>query len=130
GSTIRIYINGELDTAVAQGVVPAPSVFPFQIGSVSGRTDGSFFFPGPIDEVHIFNRALSDTEIQVIVKAGKAGLVVPPDLTVIKTHSGNFIQGQTAAYSVTVSNVGGTPTSGMVTVIDTLPVDLTATAIN
>ena len=52
-----------------------------------------------------------------------------PDLTISKTHSGNFTQGQTGAtYTITVSNGGTGPTSGTVTVTDTLPTGLTATA--
>ncbi len=46
-----------------------------------------------------------------------------PALSVSKTHSGNFTQGQqNAAYTVTVSNaLGAGPTSGTVTVTETLP---------
>jgi uncharacterized repeat protein (TIGR01451 family) len=52
-----------------------------------------------------------------------------PDLTVAITDSGNFTQGQTGAvYTVTVSNAGGAASSGAVTVSDTLPGRLTATA--
>src|SRR5882762_6614287 len=55
----------------------------------------------------------------------------PPDLTIIKSHSGNFVQGQTGAtYTITVTNSGGTATSGTVTVTDTLPPSLTPTAIS
>jgi uncharacterized repeat protein (TIGR01451 family) len=57
--------------------------------------------------------------------------IVAPDLTITKTHSGNFIQGQIGArYSLSVSNVGSAPSSGVVTVTDTLPSGLTATAIS
>ena len=57
-------------------------------------------------------------------------LTAQADLAITKTHTGNFAQGQTGAtYTLTVSNVGGSPTSGMVTVTDTLPAGLTATAI-
>src|SRR5205085_511104 len=53
------------------------------------------------------------------------------DLTVAKTHTGNFTQGQTGAtYTITVSNAGPGPTSSTVTVVDTLPTGLTATAIS
>ncbi len=53
------------------------------------------------------------------------------DLTVSKTHSGSFIQGQTgASYAIVVTNVGGAPTTGTVTVADTLPLGMTATAMN
>src|SRR5207237_9548916 len=54
-----------------------------------------------------------------------------PDLTIAKSHSGNFTQGQTGAtYSVTVTNSGFAATSGTVTVTDTLPTGLTATGIS
>src|SRR5207245_2900990 len=55
----------------------------------------------------------------------------PPDLTIAKTHSGNAQQGQTGfTYTITVSNVGNSPTAGTVTVSDSLPTGLTATAIS
>jgi uncharacterized repeat protein (TIGR01451 family) len=58
-------------------------------------------------------------------------IVQLPDLTIAKSHAGNFSQGQTgAAYTLTVSNAGFAPTSGPVTVTDTLPSGLTATAIS
>ncbi len=53
-----------------------------------------------------------------------------PDLAITKSHKGNFKQGQTGAtYSIKVSNVGMGPTSGKVTVTDTMPpAGLTATS--
>jgi uncharacterized repeat protein (TIGR01451 family) len=51
------------------------------------------------------------------------------DLTITKTHAGNFTQGQFATYTITVSNVGSGATVGTVTVIDTLPAALTPTGI-
>ena len=58
-------------------------------------------------------------------------LNIKADLTVAKSHSGNFTQGQTgAAYTITVNNIGGNPTSGTVTLADTLPAGLTATAMS
>src|SRR5258705_265126 len=53
-----------------------------------------------------------------------------PDLTLTKTHVGTFTQGQTGAtYTLTVANIRAPDTSGTVTVTDTLPAGLTATAI-
>ncbi|MEO5625266.1 MAG: S8 family serine peptidase [Dokdonella sp.] len=53
------------------------------------------------------------------------------DLMVSKTHSGNFVRGQTGAvYTITVGNIGGIATSGVVSVVDLLPAGLTATAIS
>src|SRR5262249_25038208 len=54
----------------------------------------------------------------------------PADLTITKSHSGSFTQGQTGAtYTISASNVGGGPSAGTVTVTDTLPAGLSATAI-
>jgi uncharacterized repeat protein (TIGR01451 family) len=54
-----------------------------------------------------------------------------PDLTITKTHSGNFVQGDTGdAYKITVANSGTVATNGAVTVVDSLPAGLTATAIS
>jgi uncharacterized repeat protein (TIGR01451 family) len=48
-----------------------------------------------------------------------------PDLTITKTHVGDFIQGQTGAtYTITVKNVGLGSTNGTVSVTDTLPPNL------
>ena len=53
-----------------------------------------------------------------------------PDLTISKTHVGNFTQGQaSASYTITATNSGTGPTSGTVTVTDTVPTGLTPTAI-
>ena len=53
--------------------------------------------------------------------------VLVPDLTITKTHTGNFVRPQTGAiYTITVSN-SGADTSALITVNDTLPAGLTAT---
>ncbi len=55
---------------------------------------------------------------------------LPSDLTIVKVANGTFTQGQTGAtYTLTVTNAGTGPTSAAVSVTDTLPVGLTATAI-
>ena len=53
------------------------------------------------------------------------------NLAVLKSHTGNFAQGQTGAqYTIEVSNPGTAETNDTVTVADTLPAGLTATAIS
>ena len=57
--------------------------------------------------------------------------VVAPDLAIAKTHTGNFTQGDTGkTYTITVWNAGTASTNGTVTVVDTLPSGLTASAIS
>ena len=63
-----------------------------------------------------------------------ANLLVPalahppgPDLTVTSTHVGNFRPGDVGdTYTITATNSGTAPTSGTVSVADTLPAGLTA----
>src|SRR5262249_58895051 len=56
--------------------------------------------------------------------------VVLPDLTITKTHSGNFTQGQVGAtYTITVSD-SGADANASGTVTDALPAGLTATDIS
>jgi uncharacterized repeat protein (TIGR01451 family) len=50
-----------------------------------------------------------------------------PDLTITKSHVDPFVRGTTNTYQVVVSNIGPIPTSGLVTVADTLPAGLTPT---
>ncbi len=54
-----------------------------------------------------------------------------PDLAILATHTGNFIQGDNGdTYTIIVTNVGNAASGGTVTVVDTLPAGLTATAIS
>jgi uncharacterized repeat protein (TIGR01451 family) len=76
--------------------------------------------PGGVTDPTPGNNSATDTDT----------LTALADLTITKTHAGNFTQGQTGAtYALTASNVGGSPTSGVVTVTDTLPTGLSAVAI-
>jgi hypothetical protein len=54
--------------------------------------------------------------------------VTSVDLTVSKTHVGNFKQADTGkTYTITVGNIGTSPSSGVVTLTDNLPAGLKAT---
>lgn len=75
-------------------------------------------------EANTANNSASDVTVITAVS-------LAPDLTLTKTHTGNFTQGQTGAvYTITVRNAGTGPTAGTVTVADQLPAGLTATALS
>ena len=60
--------------------------------------------------------------------ASDSTTIIEPVLSIAKTHTGNFTQGQTGAtYTVTVSNTGTASTSAKVTVTETVPSGLTLT---
>ncbi|HEY2987082.1 MAG TPA: LamG-like jellyroll fold domain-containing protein, partial [Candidatus Binatia bacterium] len=61
GSTLRLYINGNLAGSRALSDTVSTSTNPLRIG---GDTLTKRFFQGLIDEVRIYDRALSQSEIQ------------------------------------------------------------------
>jgi uncharacterized repeat protein (TIGR01451 family) len=110
--------------------------------SRSDALAGGGSYPAISLQVNVANNAPASVTNTVTVSGG--GDVTPgnntandpttinpsPDLTITKTHSGDFTVGQNGTYTIAVSNVGNAPTSGTVTVTDSLPIpQLTATAI-
>ena len=70
--TLKIYINGDLDSSHSIEFGPANDG-PLRIGSdIIGR-----HFEGIIDELELFNRELSQSEIQSIYNAGPIGKCPP-----------------------------------------------------
>jgi len=61
--TLDIYVNGVRDNGVLLGTVPASQVNS-SVNVNIGRRSGGFYFNGVIDEVRIYNRALTGPEIQ------------------------------------------------------------------
>ena len=130
GQSLRLFVDGVSVASATVAITIGYDNHPLMIGAEFENEALATFFPGLIDEVGFYNRALTNAEIQSIFNAGSGGQSTLPDLSVTKTHSGSFVQGQTGAtYTITVSNNGVTPTSGTVTMTDTLPTGLTATAI-
>ena len=77
GTTASAYVNGTLTRTIGDlsGSVPVTSG-PLKLGSRSAPVfdiDPNLAFNGLIDEVEIFDRALSDSEIRDISNAGSAG---------------------------------------------------------
>src|SRR3989344_4129204 len=69
---IKLYINGQQQGAILRQASNTESTSddPFTIGSWRGSTE---FFSGIIDEVSIYNRALTASEVQTIFDAGSRG---------------------------------------------------------
>ena len=75
GTTLKIYVNGQLQGANAPGAVPTTTTNSFYMGGIyngSGRTT-SMFFNGLIDEVSLYNVALSASDIKLLYGANSIG---------------------------------------------------------
>jgi hypothetical protein len=71
----RIYIDGVLNnTATSIPGQPDTNIAPYEIGGFSAFADN---LDGLIDEVAIFNQALTGTDVQNIYNAGSAGMCRP-----------------------------------------------------
>ncbi len=61
--TLDIYVNGVLDNGTLLGTVPSSIYLP-NVNVLVGERVGGYTFEGVIDELRIYNRALSAAEIQ------------------------------------------------------------------
>jgi hypothetical protein len=61
--TLNIYVNGVLDNGVLSGTVPSSQFNANTIVFIGRRSGGGNYFNGIIDQVRIYNRALSAAEV-------------------------------------------------------------------
>jgi uncharacterized repeat protein (TIGR01451 family) len=109
---------------------PAPTL-PADYTFVPATDNGTHTFSVTLNTLSNQTITATDTLITGMTGTATVNVAHNPDLTVSSTHSGSFKQGDAAdTYILTVTNVGDTATSGTVTVTDTLPFGLTATAIS
>jgi uncharacterized repeat protein (TIGR01451 family) len=92
------------------------------------KTENNKGLPVWLKTLHIFLLSLLVLTLHTASPVRAAGLA---DLIVEKSHTGDFTQNeQGKTYTIKVKNQGDDPTDGsIVTVVDTLPTGLTATAI-
>jgi uncharacterized repeat protein (TIGR01451 family) len=76
-----LYVNGV--SAASTNVGAGKNLFPTAADAAIGREQSgqTRFFNGKIDEVEVFNRALSASEIADIFNAGDAGKCLPPAIS-------------------------------------------------
>jgi uncharacterized repeat protein (TIGR01451 family)/fimbrial isopeptide formation D2 family protein len=79
GATMKIYVDGALKASMPASGAITPVTDPFVIGR--NVATPSFDWHGLIDEVELFNRALSQEEIQKIVNARGGGKCKCPPIT-------------------------------------------------
>lgn len=80
GTNQRLYVNGELDAGPQAAGLDVNNENPLRIGAGQNEGSANFFFHGDIDDVRIYNRALSDEEARRLYGLGAT------------THIGKTIQ--------------------------------------
>ena len=120
GNGIVAAVVGTQRVSLAGGTIAAGAACTFSV-NVTGTSAGNQVNSTGV--VSALNGGIGNTAFASIY-------VLAPDLTISKTHTGNFFQGQTgASYSLTVNNIGAGPTAGAITITDTLPAGISTTAL-
>jgi hypothetical protein len=104
GSTFRYYINGSLASTIAGTVVIPDASAPLTIG----EAEGQFFFGGMLDDIRIYSKALSASEVLDIYNSGSTGMCPPanpPALVEFATAAVTIKEGVGNA-SLGISRVG------------------------
>ena len=72
GTTKRIYVDG---APIASGVVTIAlnTTNPLRIGAGATEGNGNYYFPGALDDVRVYGRALSVQEIKSISEKSREG---------------------------------------------------------
>jgi hypothetical protein len=102
GAYLNIYLNGVLENQVAwtQGIFPGTA--PLVIGEALDQSA----FDGLIDELSLYNRALSDAEIQEIYNAGSGGKCGLPPQILVQPQSQTVFPGATVTFSSAANGTG------------------------
>ena len=90
GNELNVFVDGELDGSSSTSGPITPNDISLTIGATEDRGTMIQFFKGAIDEVDVFERALSEEEIEDIFNAGSAGklLDLPPSADAGPDQSG------------------------------------------
>ena len=95
GTTVRLFVNGTQVASMPQTGLLETNTKPLRIGGNSPYTE---FFLGRIDDVRIYNRSLTATEIQ-------SDMAVPvssaPRLVIVQPAAGSVVMGTTVSVAYT-----------------------------
>jgi|GEM_PF-1432890 len=100
--TLDIYVNGVLDDGVLSGTVPAAQANAAQ-NALIGMRSGGFYFNGTIDEVRVYNTALTQAAIQTDMNTPIGSGVSLPVLTSLQCAPTTLGSGAAATCTVTLN---------------------------
>jgi alpha-tubulin suppressor-like RCC1 family protein len=103
-SSIQLYVNGALERQQNVSFPQDYGNYPLYFGT-SGQPSYEHKLSGSLDEVSLYNRALSATEISAIYAAGSAGKCKAPNITV-QPQSQSIVAGSNATLSVSATGLG------------------------
>src|SRR5262245_23371352 len=123
--TLTVYLNGQVDNGPLVGSVPATQRNSNQNVNLGRRpgVPGTFNFTGLLDDVRIYNRALSQAQIQLDLSTPVGGPpppdTAPPVVAVTAPAGGAIVSGTAVSVSAAASDDRGV--SGVQFLLDGAP---------
>jgi hypothetical protein len=104
--TLTVYLNGLSNNGTLSGTVPSSQLNSSLNANIGKRPDSSsYMFAGAIDDVRIYNRALSQAEIQADMNRSVPDST-PPIVSVTSPGNGTTVSGAIAVSANASDNVG------------------------
>ena len=108
--TLNIYVNGQLDNGPLIGTVTTTQQNSTGSVAIGQRSGGGFNFNGGIDNVRLYGRALTQSEVQTDMSAplGAAGSTdpTPPTVSITAPASGAQVSDIVTATATAADNIG------------------------
>ena len=115
--TLDIYVNGVLDNGALSGTVPSSQYVP-NLNVTIGKRSSGFSFNGIIDNVRVYTRALSVSDVQADMNtpiAASGGRAALPTLSSVQCSPTTITSGGSSICTVSLSSVA--PSGGSSVVI-------------
>jgi hypothetical protein len=113
GTTASLYINGVLNNSSTPGGTAVDNASAIYFGRRHDSFFGTQFFKGRIDDIHIYNRAISATEVATLFGANKAKVITPNKTNLSaqwKFDEGSGLTAKDASGNGNTGAISGTPT--------------------
>ena len=108
--TLNVYVNGQLDNGPLVGTITATQQNSTGNVLVGQRSGGGFNFIGGIDNVRLYGRALTPSEVQTDMTrptgSGGASDPTPPTVSISSPAAGAQVTGIVTATATAADNVG------------------------
>ena len=108
--TLNVYLNGQLDNGALLGTVTSTQQNSSANVNIGRRPSGGFYFNGRIDNVRLYNRALTasenQTDMNTALGSGGSPDPTPPTVSISSPASGAQVNGIVTVTAAAADNVG------------------------
>jgi hypothetical protein len=108
GTNLKVYVDGSLGSTVASGGATIDSGTGLQIGTYGYGGANTYPFYGIVDEVIVYDKALSLVEVQALAATGPNGGPLPPDPMTVGGGVAEAINAKSSNAVMSTYSYGGT----------------------